>query len=102
MEACFRPLRRHSPSGRQRRTFAMKKIVILFERGGRYGEHPDERLVNLLEGALTEGGYSVYVDRHLKISVDWARSVDEKIRRADAIVVVLSGSSEGGPAILGS
>src|SRR5471030_1162705 len=65
----------------------MKRIVLLFERGAEL----DEQLVNVLERALTEGKYPVHVDRHLKISVDWARSVDEKILRADAIIVVLSG-----------
>ena len=69
----------------------MNKVVILFERDSKL----DERLVESLNRALTEAGYSVYVDRHLKISVDWARSVDERIRRADAVAVVFSATSFG-------
>jgi hypothetical protein len=67
----------------------MNKIVILFERGAK----PVEQLVDLLNRALTEAGFQVYVDDHLKISVDWARCVDETIRRANTIIVLLSENS---------
>jgi hypothetical protein len=67
----------------------MEKVVILFERGA----SPDLSVVELLDKALTEGGYSVYIDRHLKISVDWARSVDERIRHADSVIAVFSAHS---------
>src|ERR1700739_1296973 len=67
----------------------MKKIVILFDRGNQL----DESLACTLEGALTEAGHTVFVDRHLRISVDWARSVEEKIRRSDNVIVVYSARS---------
>jgi hypothetical protein len=67
----------------------MSKVVILFGRG----VSVDEQLVDVLAHALMEGGYPVHLDRHLKISVDWARSVDEKIRRAEAVIVVFSSGS---------
>ena len=67
----------------------MNQIVILFDRT----PGPQDQVVRILEEVLTEAGYGIYVDRHLRISVDWARSVDEKIRSADAVLAVISGAS---------
>ena len=67
----------------------MNQLVILFDRA----TGPQDQLVCTLEEALTESGYGAYVDRHLRISVDWARSVDEKIRSADSVLAVISDAS---------
>ena len=70
----------------------MNNVVLVFE----HGSHPEALLAEIIGNALTGAGLGVHVDRRVKISVDWARSVDEKIRGADAVLVVLSGRSLGG------
>ena len=67
----------------------MSELVILFDRSSNSHDH----LVRTLEDTLNEFGLSTHVDRHLRISVDWARSVDEKIRSASAVIAVISPAS---------
>ena len=68
---------------------AAKKIVILYKRGAQ----PDTQLLSLLESALSPPEYDVFIDRHLKIGVEWARVIEEKIRGADAVIALLSDAS---------
>lgn len=70
----------------------MKKVVLLFE----HSSPSEARLADTIENALQADGFDVHVDRRLKISVDWARAVDQNIRTADAVIVLLSGKSSCG------
>jgi hypothetical protein len=54
---------------------------------------PDARLLDLLEAKLRENGHQVFIDRHLSIGVQWAQEIEAKIRRSDAVIVLLSAGS---------
>ncbi|MFT4588640.1 MAG: hypothetical protein ACI8QF_002744 [Limisphaerales bacterium] len=65
------------------------RVAILYKRDAQ----PDEQALLLLEGALKEKGYSVFIDRHLEIGVEWAREIEREIRDADAVIPLLSAQS---------
>lgn len=67
-----------------------KRVVLLYKRGA----EPDTTLLNVLEQAFSPPEYEVFVDRHLKIGLDWARIIEEKIRRADAIIPLISEAAQ--------
>jgi len=66
-------------------------LVILYKRNAQ----PDEQLLEALEGRLKELGHDVFIDRHLKMGVAWAKAIEEEIRTADAVIVILSDSALG-------
>lgn len=74
-------------------TFDQKaaQIAIVYKRNA----HPDDQLLSMLESALREMGHQVFIDRHLKIGVEWANIIEEKIRGADAVIAILSDSALG-------
>src|SRR5437588_7415667 len=74
------------PTGAQ----ALKtKIVLLYRRNA----HPDDEVLAMLEPALGNLGYEVFIDRHLKIGVEWAKAIEQKIRSADVVLALLSDSA---------
>jgi class 3 adenylate cyclase len=66
-------------------------VVILYKRKAQ----PDESLLETLEGHLKAAGHQVFIDRHLRIGVEWAKAIEERIRTADAVVVILSDAAIG-------
>jgi hypothetical protein len=66
-----------------------KKIALLY----RPRLQPDEDVLHTLESRLRDLGHDVFVDHHQKISPAWARSVEEPIRSADAVVAIVSPQS---------
>jgi len=54
---------------------------------------PDGQFLDLLEAKLREHGHQVFIDRHLSIGVQWAQEIEAKIRRSDAVIVLLSAAS---------
>ena len=54
---------------------------------------PDAHLLGLLNSKLTQRGCEVFFDRHLAIGVEWAREIENRIRRSDAAIVLLSAMS---------
>ncbi len=66
-----------------------KKIVLLYKRN----LQPDEKALLFLEERLRARGHDVYVDRHLKIGVEWANSVELRIREADVVIAIVSPKS---------
>lgn len=62
------------------------RVVIIYKR---YAE-PDEILLATLERELTLRGCEVFIDRHLSIGLNWAREIEKEIRRADAVIPLLS------------
>ncbi len=67
------------------------KLVIVYRRN----TQPDDHVLMLLERSLSELGHDVFVDRHLKIGVEWAKAIEDKIRSADAVIVILSSAASG-------
>ena len=67
------------------------RIVLLYRRNAK----PDDQLLGYLETELEALGYSVFIDRHLKIGVEWAKAIEEKIRTSDAAVALVSDSAAG-------
>jgi hypothetical protein len=65
------------------------EIVLLYKRNA----HPDEELLGLAERGLRQQGYQVFVDRHLVVGMEWAREIEQRITRAEAVVVLLSAAS---------
>lgn len=65
------------------------RIVILYKRNAA----PDDQLLSLLETELVSRGYKVFIDRHLKIGVEWAREIERQLRAADAVIALLSSAS---------
>jgi len=66
-------------------------IVLLYRRNTK----PDDQLLAYLEKEMQSLGYSVFIDRHLKIGVEWAKAIEEKIRSADGVVALVSDSAAG-------
>src|SRR5262249_8275498 len=69
-----------SPAG------AATRVALLYKRHAQ----PDEHLLKLLETQLTAQGFSVFVDRHLAIGVEWAKEIERQVRSADAVIPLLS------------
>ena len=65
------------------------EVVLLYKRNA----HPDEELLGLAEQGLRARGYRVFIDRHLVVGMEWAREIEQRISRADAVVVLLSAAS---------
>lgn len=64
-------------------------VALLYKRN----TEPDEHVLRLLEGALTSSGHSVFVDRNMKVGVEWAKEIERQVRTADAVVPLLSPAS---------
>jgi serine/threonine protein kinase len=65
------------------------EVVLLYKRNAR----PDEELLVVAERGLRQYGYEVFVDRHLVVGMEWAREIEQRISRADAVVTLLSAAS---------
>jgi hypothetical protein len=65
------------------------RLVLAYKRNAQ----PDEVLVRRLEEEFLERGHEVFVDRNLKIGIEWAREIEGQIRRADALIPLLSAAS---------
>jgi hypothetical protein len=66
-----------------------KKVMLLYKRDAQ----PDENVLKLVEERLQAEGYQVLLDRKRKMTVDWARASDERIRSADAVIAIVSPES---------
>ena len=77
-----------SPAVADRKTTA-RRIMLAYKRG----VHPDEELLHLLETELTDRGASVFIDRHLKPGMEWAREIEQQIRSSEIVIPLLSEAS---------
>jgi len=66
-------------------------LVIVYKRNAK----PDDQVLATLETALMADGHNVFIDRHLKIGVEWAKAIEQKIRAADAVVAIVSDAAMG-------
>jgi serine/threonine protein kinase len=64
-------------------------VALLYKRGA----EPDEHVLRLLEGALASAGLGVFVDRNMKVGVEWAKEIERQVRTADAVVPLISAAS---------
>lgn len=62
------------------------RVVLIYKRRAQ----PDEQLLTVLEEQLTKAGHSVFIDRHLKIGEEWEKQINDEIKNADAVVILLS------------
>jgi len=67
------------------------EVVLLYKRNAQ----PDEEILGYLDGQLRQGGYRVFVDRHLQVGVEWAREIEQRVSEAEAVVILLSSASIG-------
>jgi len=65
------------------------EVALLYKRNAQ----PDEQLLRLLEDELVRNGYRVFIDRHLLVGMEWAREIERRICKADAVIPLLSESS---------
>jgi hypothetical protein len=54
---------------------------------------PDQHLLELLQSELSKHGCDVFLDKHLATGVEWARQIEDRIRRSNAVIVLLSAAS---------
>jgi len=64
-------------------------VVLLY----RPNTKPDEHVVGILEKALRQQGYDLFIDRRSEVNLQRARLMDDWIRQADNVVLVVSAAS---------
>jgi len=63
-----------------------RRVALIYRRGIEL----DETLLGALEAALGERGFEVFIDRHLRVGLNWAREIERTLRAADAVIPLLS------------
>ena len=62
------------------------KVVLIYKRNA----EPDGTLLRSLEQELLRIGCEVFIDRHLRVGLEWAREIERAIKNADAVIPLLS------------
>jgi len=70
-------------------TAEKRQVAILYKRRAQ----PDEEILAFLEDGLCRLGYTVFVDRHLSVGVEWAREIERQVKDSYAVVPLLSNQS---------
>ena len=65
------------------------KVALLYKRHAQ----PDEHVLTVLETQLRKHGHEVFIDRHLKIGVEWANEIARQVSTSDAVIPLLSPGS---------
>lgn len=65
------------------------RVALLYKRNAQ----PDGYVLQMLESSFRDAGYDVFVDRHMKIGMEWAHEIERNIRIADAVIPILSEAS---------
>ena len=65
------------------------RVMLLYKRNAQ----PDDEVLSYLETEFTRQGVSVFIDRHLKPGMEWAREIERQIRASDVVIPLLSASS---------
>jgi class 3 adenylate cyclase len=68
---------------------AGKRVAILYKRSA----EPDAALLQILETELAQRGCEVFIDRHLRVGLNWAREIEKTLRQADAVIPLLSATA---------
>lgn len=77
------------PTAAAGKTVKAQKVSLLYKRSAK----PDDHVLALLESGLREAGHNIFVDRHLRIGVEWAKEIERQVRESDAVIPILSPSS---------
>ena len=83
------PAHREIVVAEPRKATAVQRIALLYKRSAK----PDDQVLGVLEFGLRQAGYNVFVDRHLRVGVEWAREIERQVRDADAVIPLLSSLS---------
>ncbi|HEX7182082.1 MAG TPA: AAA-like domain-containing protein [Thermoanaerobaculia bacterium] len=70
-------------------TPSLARVFLSYKRNA----EPDERLAQQVLRSLSDKGYSVFIDRKLKIGQDWAGEIEAELRESDFLIVFLSEAS---------
>lgn len=65
------------------------RVALLYKRNAQ----PDDHVLALLENGLRAAGHDVFIDRHLRIGVEWATEIERQVREADAVIPLLSAAA---------
>lgn len=65
------------------------RVALLYKRSAR----PDDHVLGILEAGLGAAGHEVFVDRHLRIGIEWAKEIERQVRESDAVIPILSAAS---------
>ena len=68
---------------------AARRIMLAYKRDAQ----PDQEVLHFLEAELTRRGAFVFIDRHLKPGMEWAREIERQIRSSDIVIPLLSEAS---------
>jgi hypothetical protein len=71
------------------RTVKPQKVALLYKRSAQ----PDDHVLAMLESGLRAAGHDIFVDRHLRIGVEWAREIERQVRESNAVIPLLSPAS---------
>ncbi len=63
-----------------------QKIALLYKPN----QQPDEKVLRILEERLRESGHEVFTDNQTKITANWATTIENRIRAADAVIAIVS------------
>lgn len=66
-----------------------RRVALL----GKPNSAPDDHLIRLLRRRLMGQGVVVFVDERRQAGTDWARAIEDNIRGADAVIVLVSPAS---------
>jgi len=64
-------------------------VALLYKRNSQ----PDDYVLGLVEQQLRAAGHKVFVDRHLRIGVEWAQEIERQVRESDAVIPLISEAS---------
>lgn len=67
----------------------MKQVCILFKRKA----EPDQELAFWLERELVKSGHKVFLDRRSGVGAAWAQDLENQLKHADLVVILLSEQS---------
>ena len=65
------------------------RIALLYKRDAGV----DSELAHWLQAELSRHGHTVFIDRNLQVGVKWAGEIEQHIRKADAIIPLISRSA---------
>lgn len=65
------------------------RLALLYKRNAK----PDDHVLSLLEAGLRAAGHQVFIDRHMRIGVEWASEIKRQVQESDAIIPLLSAAS---------
>jgi hypothetical protein len=64
-------------------------VVLSYKRHAQ----PDEQVLEYLAAEIAARGHQVFVDRHLKIGLEWPHEIERHVRQADVVIPLLSAHS---------